>query len=114
MIGPQEVRQAIYRQIVASYRAIRAIERRLKLKKYTRRYVNPKCASAVKQAEDRACILAEQERHQQELLKAFCKLPEVRQDKTLQMRGPAIRFAQELAAKPRNPKYLKGQAVLVP
>ncbi len=110
----REHRQVLCAQMVSHYKAIQALNKRLGSKKYTRQYRDQTCDSAVKQREDRSCVIEEMERHQKELLEAFAQLPEVRHDKTLQMRGPAIRFAMELAQKPKNPKYLRTQGKLLP
>lgn len=108
-----EYRQALCQEMVSHYKAIQALENRLRCKKYKKVHRDPTSDVAVTQKEDRAAILETKNRLHKELLEAFSKLPEVRADKTLQLTGAALRFAMELARKTPNPKYLKTQESLL-
>ncbi len=111
---PEALRQQAFRGMVSNYKAMLRYEKQLEQKRFQRVYKNPTCKSAIKQSEDREDILVDKVSAQKSVFMYWMRLPEVRQDKTLQMTGTALRYAAELAKrKPRRKKYLKGQLLLV-
>ena len=110
---PEELRRATMTEIVAQHRIVARCEKRLSKKKYTRQYRNPECDAAKRQREDRNEIISEMKRATDVIFCLFVSLPEVRQDKTLQLTGTAMRYAAQLAKpKPRKKKFLKNQLTL--
>jgi hypothetical protein len=110
---PQELRNDICQTMTRCLTEIRRLEKRLSLKRYSRVYKKPDSKTAQKRDVDRIELEDLLVESQDELYEAFMRLPEVRQDETLHHYRWALKFAEQLAAKPRFHKYLIGQKALV-
>lgn len=104
-----DVRDEIIRQIVKAYREVRRIERLLAKPKMSRVFKNPKCKSAVAQTAMREALELGLLDAQCELVCIYEMLPEI----GVGQYAAAAAFAAKCAKKPRTPKYLKGQLLLV-
>lgn len=109
----RQYREDLIRIMVAAYRDIRRLDKKLKSAYYNRTFKNTSCPTAVKINRDRQELLGRREEAWQELRTAFNTLPEVQcLYEPMEIGVGAYDFAAKCAAKPRGRRFMKNQLEL--
>lgn len=106
----RQYREELIKEMVAAYRDVRRLDRKLKSKTFQRVFKNPSCPTAIKINEARLELLGHRQEAWECLQMAFNRLPEVRSldEKTEIGLGP-MAFAAKCAAKPKGIRFMKNQ-----